>query len=193
MLFTNRVNRNVTVSWPTPKRILQGGVHTIGYEHSLTLPLILTPSRTGKAIDLNGKVTIGVCKDVCVPMTLKLSQKLAMDQTKPDPQIVAALADRPYTAKEAKVGRVACRLSPIADGLHLRAEVDVAKAGGKEVAVIEVANPMVWVAQAKTTRSERGSPFLKERVLPLHPLRDCPTGNLRVVLLVGMPGSYGCN
>lgn len=143
---------NVTVSWPTPKRILQGGVHTIGYEHSLTLPLILTPSRTGKAIDLNGKVTIGVCKDVCVPMTLKLSQKLAMDQTKPDPQIVAALADRPYTAKEAKVGRVACRLSPIADGLHLRAEVDVPKAGGKEVAVIEVANPMVWVAQAKTTR-----------------------------------------
>lgn len=143
---------NVAVSWPTPKRILQSGVHTIGYENSLTLPLTLTPTQKSKPISLDGEIIIGVCKDVCVPMTLKLSQDLPAGQTKPDPRIVAALADRPYSAAEAGVARVACHISPLADGLHLRAEVDLPATGAGELAVIETANPQVWVAQAKTSR-----------------------------------------
>ncbi len=146
---------NVAISWPTPKRIMQGSVQTIGYEDTLTLPLTLTPARAGKAITLSGEVTLGVCKDVCVPLTLKLAQKLPLGQTKRDPRIVAALADRPYTAAEFKVGRVACRISPMTDGLHLRAEVDLAHTGGRELAVIETGNPMVWVAQSKTRREGR--------------------------------------
>lgn len=142
----------VAISWPTPKRIPQGGVMTLGYENSLTLPLTLTPARAGKPIKLAGEVTIGVCKDVCVPLTLNLSQELPAGQTKRDPQIVAALADRPYTAREAKVGRVACNISPITDGLKLSAEVDVPNTGGRELAVIETGNPQVWVAQSKTKR-----------------------------------------
>ncbi len=142
----------VAVSWPTPKRMRQGGAHTIGYEDVLTLPLTLTPARRGQPISLTGEITIGVCRDVCVPMTIKLSQDLPRGETKRDPRIVAALADRPYTAKEAKVGRVACQISPMSDGLSLRAEVDLPKSGGRELAVIETGNPMVWVAQAKTKR-----------------------------------------
>ena len=143
---------NVAINWPTPKRIMQGSVQTIGYENTLTLPLTLTPTRAGKPITLSGEVTIGVCKDVCVPLTLKLSEKLPMGQAKRDPRIVAALADRPYTAAEFKVGRVSCRLSPMTDGLHLRAEIDLPRTGGRELAIIETGNPMVWVAQAKTRR-----------------------------------------
>lgn len=153
--FTWAGSRNlsgVAVSWPTPKQIMQSGVRTIGYEDSVTLPMTLTPARAGKAIALSGEVSIGVCKDVCVPMTLKLSQDLPPGQTKPDPRIVAALADRPYSAAEAGVGRVACRISPTPDGLHLRAEIDLPSAGGRELAVVETDNPQIWVAQAKTTR-----------------------------------------
>lgn len=142
----------VAVSWPTPHRIMQGGVQTIGYEDTLTLPLTLTPKQAGKPISLRGEVTIGVCRDVCVPMTLKVAQDLGPAQVKRDPRIVAALTDRPYTAKEAKVGRVACRIFPMQDGLSLRAEVDLPRTGGREVAVIETANPLIWVAQAKTKR-----------------------------------------
>ena len=131
---------------------MQGSVQTIGYENTLTLPLTLTPTRAGKPITLSGEVTIGVCKDVCVPLTLKLSEKLPMGQAKRDPRIVAALADRPYTAAEFKVGRVSCRLSPMTNGLHLRAEIDLPRTGGRELAIIETGNPMVWVAQAKTRR-----------------------------------------
>ena len=143
----------VAVSWPTPHRILQGGVQTIGYEDTLTLPLTLTPSDANAPISLKGEITIGVCRDVCVPMTLKVRQDLPGGQSNRDPRIVAALTDRPHTAAEASVGRVACRISPLADGLSIRAEVDLPRTGGQEIAVIETANPMVWVAQAKTKRS----------------------------------------
>ena len=185
----------VAISWPTPKRIRQGGVQTIGYENSLTLPLTLTPTQAGKEITLTGKVTLGVCKDVCVPMTLKLSQKLPLGQKKPDPRIVAALADRPDTAAEARVGRVACRISPMPDGIHLRAEVDLPRTGGRELAVIESGNPMVWVAQSKTRR--QGGRLIAETELyhvegrsfavDRSGLRITVLGNKRTVDIQGCP------
>lgn len=153
--FSWKGSRNlsgVAISWPTPRRISQGGVAAIGYEHAVTLPLTLRPAQKGQPIRLVGEIKIGVCKDVCVPMTLKLSQDLPLGQTKPDPRIAAALADRPYSASEAKVGRVACDVSPAKDGLKLRAEMDLPRTGGQEMAVIETTNPQIWVAQPDISR-----------------------------------------
>lgn len=142
----------VGVSWPTPKPMLQDGIEVIGYAGSLTLPLMLRPSAAGQDIHLAGEVQIGVCKDVCIPVTLALSQSLPRSQTTPDPRIVAALADRPYSAAEARVGRVSCRITPMADGLGLRAEVEIPSTGKHERMVVETDNPKIWVAQAKTRR-----------------------------------------
>lgn len=186
---------NVAISWPVPKRIMQGGIQTIGYENSLTLPLTLTRSRPGKPITLTGSVTLGVCKDVCVPMTLKLSQELPLGQEKTDPRIVAALSDRPETAAEARVGRVACRISPISGGVQLRAEIDLPRTGGRELAVIETGNPMVWAAQSKTAR--QGGRLIAETELyhveghsfavDRSSLRITVLGNKRTVDIQGCP------
>ena len=51
------------------------------------------------------------------------------------------------------MGRVACRVLPMADGLGLRAEIDLPRMSGSETAIIEVGNPKVWVAKPKTHRS----------------------------------------
>ena len=142
----------VSITWPTPRAISQNGVRTIGYADTLVLPLHVTPKRKAQAILLDGKVELGLCKDVCLPLTLRISQELPQGVVKRDPGIVAALAARPYTAKEAGVGRVTCSASPIKDGLRLRAEIDVDRRGADEIAVIETDNPQIWVAQAKTER-----------------------------------------
>ena len=143
---------DIAVKWPTPKQMAQDNVKIIGYTDTLTLPLALTPAKSGKAITLVGTVNIGVCKEVCLPISLDVSQDLPLGKTKPDPRIIAALADRPYSASEAKVSRVACHISPMTDGLSLRAEIDLPSTGGPEIAVIETDNPAIWVAQAKTKR-----------------------------------------
>lgn len=154
--FDWRGSRNlsaVDVTWPAPRAIDQGGTRTIGYADSMTLPLTLTPARPGQPIVLEGTVEMGVCKDVCVPLTLRVSQGLSPEPSRRDPRIVSAMAARPFSASEAGVTRVACEMTPIDGGLRLRAELDLPDTGGREIAVVETANPAIWVAQADTSRS----------------------------------------
>lgn len=154
--FDWRDSRNlsgVTITWPTPGLIDQGGMTAIGYADTLILPLTLQPDRSGRDITLSGVVDMGVCRDVCVPVRMTLSANLPRATTKPDPRIAAAMAARPLSADEAGVTGVTCAVSEADQGLHLRAEVTMPSAGGREYAVIETGNPMLWVARPDTTRS----------------------------------------
>lgn len=143
----------VEITWPAPSVILQSGVRTIGYSDRLILPLKMTPETQGRAISLEGEVEVGVCLDVCIPVTLPLSQDLPTGQTSPDPRIAAALASTPYTAAEAGLRQISCQITPITDGLRLTARIDLPPAGGREVVVIETGNPAIWVAQSQAERT----------------------------------------
>jgi DsbC/DsbD-like thiol-disulfide interchange protein len=140
------------IEWPTPKQTVTNGMRTIGYEHVLVLPVRLTPARVGQPITLSAEMEIGVCSDICVPMSLSVSQRLDGAAKHPDPQIAAALAARPYTQSEAGVGRVVCKVAPIEGGVHLVAEVDVSAMGLQELVVVETGNPALWVTQATSER-----------------------------------------
>ncbi|MDM8164408.1 MAG: protein-disulfide reductase DsbD family protein [Roseovarius sp.] len=142
----------VEIVWPTPSVTVEDGLRTIGYKDSVILPIRVAPGQAGRDVALNGRVEMGVCKDVCVPVELQVSGLLPGNSRQPDPRIAAALASRPYTAKEAKVARVACRISPIEDGIGLRAEIDMPRTGGGETAIVEVDDPRIWVAPARTVR-----------------------------------------
>lgn len=142
----------VRIEWPTPSQILQSGMTTIGYDGTVTLPLRIDPRQRGADISLSGHIDMGVCKDVCVPVTLSFSKDLSGTRSAPDPVIVAALAERPYSAAEAGVGAVTCRLSPIEDGLGLRAVIDMPSLGRGELAVFETGDPNIWVAPSSTRR-----------------------------------------
>ena len=64
---------------------------------------------------------------------------------------------RPYTAAEAGVGRVTCRIAPVEGGLALVAEIEMPRRGAQELVVVETGNPDLWVAQADTSRTATGS------------------------------------
>lgn len=141
------------IAWPVPKRMDQGGMTAIGYADTVVLPLRLTPDRPGGEIRLRGTLDMGVCDDICVPVTLKVDAALPNTAVKRDPRIAAALANRPDTAAEAGVGRVACSVRPAKDGgLHLRAEVTMPHRGKGEMVVVETMNPGIWVAPTRTSR-----------------------------------------
>lgn len=142
----------VSVIWPTPDVMNQGGMQVIGYGGKLIVPLQVHPKSRARNVNLTAEINIGVCKDVCLPVSVKVDQVLSRTQTKPDAKIAGALANQPYSEKEARVGQVTCAITPIEDGLRLTAEVEMPTAGGREVAVIETGNAEVWVSQAKTQR-----------------------------------------
>jgi DsbC/DsbD-like thiol-disulfide interchange protein len=161
--FDWRGSRNldgVAVVWPAPRVIRQGDARPIGYAGDVILPLRVRPERPGRPVALSGTVEMGVCSDVCVPVTLQLAQTLPPGADRPDPRIAAAMASRPLSAEEAGVGRVACTLAPAADGLSLRAEIELPPRGGDARVAIEVETPGIWVGAARTAR--RGGRLVAE-------------------------------
>lgn len=145
---------DVVISWPAPHVFNQNGMQSIGYYDQLVLPVEITPAKAGQPVRLKGKMEIGICKDVCIPSTLSFNHQIDT-QADRHPAIVAALAQRPYSEKEAGVKSATCRVTPIENGLRVTAKITMPSAGGTEVAVIEPGNPQIWASEAKTTR--RGS------------------------------------
>jgi DsbC/DsbD-like thiol-disulfide interchange protein len=55
-------------------------------------------------VDLEGRLDLGVCLDICMPVTLDLTGELLPDMRTRDREIGIALSDRPLTAAEAGAG-----------------------------------------------------------------------------------------
>lgn len=152
--FDWRRSRNVgdvTITWPAPAVFDQNGLRSIGYSDELVLPVEIAPQQAGKPVRLAGVMDLGVCKDVCLPSSLRFDHRLDAGAAR-NPAIVAALAQRPYTATEAGVRRSVCRLSPTADGLRIEARITMPSAGGREYAVIEPGDPRLWASETATGR-----------------------------------------
>ncbi len=166
---------NVRLHWPVPKVFYTNGLRSIGYKGVTVIPIELTPaSPAGGPIRLRGKLQIGVCEDICIPMTTSLDSNLT-PPGRSDAAIRASLARRPKTAAQAGVRSATCSVEPIADGLRITARVTLPKQGKDEVAVLELPDPTIWIAEPKTTRKGRvltavtdmvpasGKPFLLTR------------------------------
>ncbi|WP_170762158.1 protein-disulfide reductase DsbD domain-containing protein [Ruegeria lacuscaerulensis] len=142
---------NVSITWPAPQVFLQNGLQSIGYANQLVLPVEITPENPARPVRLRGDMDLGVCKDVCIPERLDFDHTLDADAAR-NPAIAAALAQRPYSAKEAHVSHASCHLTPTSDGIQIEARVTMPSAGGREVAVIEPGNPALWASQSETER-----------------------------------------
>jgi DsbC/DsbD-like thiol-disulfide interchange protein len=143
---------SATPRWPAPKAFENFGLRSLGYKNELLLPLELRPRDPGAPIRLDVTVVMGVCYDICLPLTVTLQQILPTDVTTPDTRIRQALTRGPASAAEAGVRNVTCRATPIEDGLRLRAELDMPALGGDEITVFELPDREIWIAEASTTR-----------------------------------------
>lgn len=142
---------SVRILWPRPETFDQNGFLGIGYDNALVLPLELTPREAGGRMTVQAVIDIGVCNDICMPVTLTLDATLGMGG-RPDPRIQAALADRPETPAEAGVRGLHCTMDPTGSGLRVTASIDMPALGGDEVAVFETVAPDVWVEHGPTAR-----------------------------------------
>ncbi|MCK0096047.1 hypothetical protein MWU60_10745 [Yoonia sp. F2084L] len=142
---------SVTPHWPVPEVFDDAGLQSIGYYDSVVFPLTIDATGVSGDIPVSGELTIGVCEEICIPVTFNFDTLLpavgAADGT-----IAAALADDPLTRAEAGVGAVTCAIDPISDGLRMTTSIDVAQSGASEYVVIEPSDPRIWVSQADVTR-----------------------------------------
>ena len=137
----------VAFHWPRPDVFHLNGMRTLGYSDELILPMEFTP-RDGGPMAISAEVNLGVCAEVCVPVTLHLNAALP-EAAGPDPVIRAALAQVPPGAVP---DRIACSVEPLRDGLRLTADIGIAAMGPDETVVVELSDPTIWVSGADVSR-----------------------------------------
>jgi len=134
--------------WPTPGVMNQNGLRSIGYDKDVVIPVELTVPDAGAPARLRGGVLIGVCQDICVPMSFDFDAILPVSGAR-DTAILAALADRPKTQAEAGIGTVNCAIAPLEDGLQITTWIPYS---GADAVVIEAGDDEVWVSEPSLTR-----------------------------------------
>jgi DsbC/DsbD-like thiol-disulfide interchange protein len=61
------------LSYPIPKRIDNGQLRDIGYDHPVTFPFELTASNPGKPLSLSASAFVGLCRNICIPFQAEFS------------------------------------------------------------------------------------------------------------------------
>ncbi len=139
------------IFWPSPDVFYTGTMRSIGYEGDVILPVELELDAGAQSV--SGQVELGVCQDVCMPVTLEIAAVLP-EGGRPDPRIVAALSDRPLSADEVGAGTASCRIRPISDGLQVEARIPMPDVGGQEEVVFELPDPSIWISDPDTSRED---------------------------------------
>jgi DsbC/DsbD-like thiol-disulfide interchange protein len=153
----------MAIHWPRPEVFFTNGLRSVGYTDTVILPVEFALNADGTA-QIEGRLELGVCFDVCMPISVDLAGALP-DTSERDGSIAAALADRPHTAAEAGAGAVTCGIEPINDGLRVTVRADVPDTGNDETVVVEHRDPMIWVSEAYTSR-EGGTVMAVADVVP---------------------------
>lgn len=138
--------------WPVPHVFHQSGYQSIGYAEEVVIPVEVTAASPGQPAHIAGVVEIGVCHDICVPVTLSFAADLPQGEGHRDAAIVAALVDRPMTAEEAGLRTIGCAMTEVGGTLVLTARMELPATGAAEVVVFESADPALWIAEPVVQR-----------------------------------------
>lgn len=142
----------VTPYWPVPEVFDQSGQRSIGYRNSVVFPLQISKTDVDAPLRITGQIDIGVCQDICIPVSLPFDVMLPMDGTR-EAAITAALIDQPLTATEAGIGPVTCTIAPISDGLRVTASVRSDQPIPSDAVVIEAGDSQIWVSEADVSET----------------------------------------
>ncbi|MBF9058496.1 hypothetical protein HKCCSP123_04810 [Rhodobacterales bacterium HKCCSP123] len=140
----------MAIHWPRPEVFFTNGMRSIGYRNDVVLPVEFALSGDG-SVEIAGRVDMGVCLDVCMPVTLDL-EGILPEVTERVREIGLALSNRPLTAGEAGAGQATCAIEPISDGLRVTVSAPMPSTGNDETLVVEHRDPQIWVSEAVTRR-----------------------------------------
>ena len=171
----------MAIHWPTPEVFYANGMRSIGYREDVILPVEFALTDAG-SVRIEGEIDLGVCLDVCIPVTLDLAGLLPPG-TERVREIGLALSDRPLTATEAGAGRATCAVEPIADGLRVTVSVDLPTTGHDETLVLEHRHPDIWVSETVTRRDGGTVRAVADVVPPDHGPFALNRSDLRITVI----------
>jgi len=151
--FSNSQNiKSVEIIWPAPEQFGSEGFETLGYRGRATLPIKITPIHSGSPITLALDANIGICEDICVPVSVSLSNTAQPGQNDRAPEILAALAQAPFGMDELGHPPITCDFAPDADRMNVTITATLPRLGDWERSVVEYMDTVLWAQNTATTR-----------------------------------------
>jgi len=98
------------VLWPRPMLFESFGLSTVGYESEVVLPLRLVPQDPARPIHVAIDLRVGVCSDICVFETARLTADLDPGEVEHPARVAAALAQLPRSGAEAGIAPRDCAI-----------------------------------------------------------------------------------
>jgi len=142
---------HVVYHWPRPDIIDADGIQVIGYHNELLLPIELFPTKNGAPIEAHVNVQIGVCSDVCIPVSADLSATFSPNSDTDRFLIELALTDTTVTATQAGLRNLGCTLMPVEDGYRIEAGFQLSNnATSPQIVVFETPQSDIWVAPSQS-------------------------------------------
>ena len=175
---------SITPHWPTPAIFGDKGMLSIGYSNRVTVPLEIDVSDGTGAFAVSGDIQIGVCEEICIPVTLPFSALLPPSGTH-DTRIDAALDAGPVSGATVGVGPVSCRIDPIADGLQLTARIALPQGTAADHVVVEARDPRIWVSEATISKDGSGVTAQVDMIHPTGGAFALDRAGLRFTVLGG--------
>jgi DsbC/DsbD-like thiol-disulfide interchange protein len=144
---------SVKVRYPAPTRLPEPAAETIGYKGVVLFPVDVVPQDARKPVALKLALSLGICREICIPAEASLDLALAPSQRAGDtpPALAAALerVPRPQASRRAgdpKLERVTASLE--GDRPHLAIEASFPQ-GGRGADVFVEALDGLYVPQPK--------------------------------------------
>ena len=139
--------------WPSPQAVVRNGVTSIGYEGELVLPIVLTPGTRGQPMHLRADVTLGVCRDICMPVDMQIRGDFGAGSSTPDPVIQSAMTSAPGSARDMGLAALRCTMEPDAKNrMRLRVELDMPQIGQDERVIMELGDPALRIRHGANLR-----------------------------------------
>jgi suppressor for copper-sensitivity B len=131
--------KNVKISWPAPSRFTVMDMHSFGYSDHVVLPFLVIAENPEVPINLDLKLDIVVCHEICVPETLHVTGGMVS----PEKEVLQrAQKSLPATENSDDLG-----LSAAALGKNALVVTAYAKGGFKTDAdvIVETPSPLLTV------------------------------------------------
>jgi hypothetical protein len=139
----------IAYHWPRPQVFDINGMRTLAYKNELVLPIEFFPASAGQPVTVTGHIDLGVCENICVPVSVEVAGDLSSG-TRADPVIRTALSAAPQSGASAGMGTPVCQATPIRDGLRLHTEIRLPAATKGDFAVVELSDSSIWISSVET-------------------------------------------
>ncbi|MER5170732.1 protein-disulfide reductase DsbD domain-containing protein [Thioclava kandeliae] len=169
--------KDVKIYWPRPQVFMESGTRSIGYKDQMILPIELMPEDASQPIQLEADLDLGICHDICIPVSLDLAADLEGKGAQ-DAVITQALAAQPK-----KVPSTArCTIAPIRDGVRVTAQLP-SDAAPDQVALFELPSQPVWVSDSQMSHQGNTLSATADLVPPNSEPFDLDPKDLRITVL----------